>query len=99
MVRVRAPTSITWPSASCFMITRLASHAMRRECSAEQWPSSSTDWPGCSGSASTTPVHMDDHLIPSARGAGVEVVMEGGFGDDPERIGLNLARRWYVFAR
>ena len=44
-------------------------------------------------------VHMDDHLIPSARGAGVEVVMEGGFGDDPERIGLNLARRWCVFAR
>jgi hypothetical protein len=37
-------------------------------------------------------VDVDDDLVARARRAGVEVVMEGGFGDDPERVGLLLAR-------
>ena len=54
IVRVRAPISSSRPSASCSITTRLASHARRRDVSAEtRMPSSSTDWPGCSGSAST----------------------------------------------
>src|SRR5262249_51133965 len=39
---------------SCRITTRLASQARRCDVSAETWlPPSSTDWPGCSGSAST----------------------------------------------
>ena len=54
MTRVRAPISSSRPSRSCRITTRLASHAKRRDVSAETWPiSSSVDWPVCSASAST----------------------------------------------
>ena len=47
IVRVRAPTSTVRPSSSCRITTRLASHARRRDVSAEtRAPSSRTDWPG-----------------------------------------------------
>jgi hypothetical protein len=49
----RAPTSTVRPSSSCRITIRLASHARRCDVSAEtRAPPSSTDWPGCSGSAS-----------------------------------------------
>src|SRR5881409_1921101 len=54
MVRVRAPISTTWPWASWRITTRLASHARRRDVSAETCVSSSRmDWPGASVSART----------------------------------------------
>jgi len=36
-------------------------------------------------------IHVDDHLVTLACGAGIEVVVECGFGDHPERVGLLLA--------
>jgi len=51
--RLRAPISSSRPSSSWRITTRLASHARRRDVSAAtRAPSSRTDWPGCSGSAS-----------------------------------------------
>src|SRR5207249_9796550 len=38
MVRVLAPTSVIWPSASCCMTTRVASQAKRRDVSYETPP-------------------------------------------------------------
>ena len=52
--RVRAPTSVMRPSASWRITTRLASHASRWDVSAGTYaPSSTTDCPGASASAST----------------------------------------------
>jgi hypothetical protein len=44
--RVRAPTSVTLPSSSCRITTRLGSQASLCEVSAETRVPSTTDWPG-----------------------------------------------------
>src|SRR5437899_8174943 len=99
MVRVRAPTSVTRPSASWRITTRVAPHASRRDVSAETWaPSSRADCPGASGSAGTsvsarTGASTDDDLVPLAGWPRIDPVMEDRLGEQGQRVGLPLAER------
>src|SRR3989475_1459935 len=99
MVRVRAPTSVTLPSASWRITTRVAPHASRRDVSAETWaPSSRADCPGASGSAGTsvsarTGASTDDDLVPLAGWPRIDPVMEDRLGEQGQRVGLPLAER------
>src|SRR5947207_8308997 len=91
MVRVFAPTSVIWPSASCCMTTRVASQAKRRDVSAGTCvPSSRTDWPGASGSANTGASTWTTTWYRSPGCAGIDPMVERRFGDESQRVRLLL---------
>ena len=83
MVRVRAPTSSTRPSAVCRITTRLASHARRRDVSAETCvPSWRTDCPGHGRRPGTA--------RPERR---IDPVVKGCLGEQAQRVRLLLGQR------
>ena len=38
-------------------------------------------------------IDVDDHLVALARGAGIDPVVQGGLGKQPQRVSLPLSRR------
>ena len=94
IVRVRAPTSRTRPSSSCRITTRLASHARRRDVSAETCaPLLEDGLPGLIWVRQHRGVDMDHDLVPLSRSAGIKLVMEGRFREQGQRVRLLLGDR------
>ena len=105
-MRVLRPTSSTvGPASSGRIGTSEASHASRRDVSAETYcaPWSTSRAPSkASGRGSRggprpvghgrVGVHVQHDLIAVARGAAVEVGRQGGLGQQPERVGSTLGR-------
>jgi hypothetical protein len=94
MVRVLAPTSKMRPSASCFITTRLASHARRWDVSAENARDVLDDGlAGLIGILEDDGVDRDHHPVVLGRRARIDVVMERGLGQELQRVGLLSHRR------
>ena len=92
-MRVRASTSTTRPFRSCRITTRLASHARRCDVPAgTRSPVLQDGLAGLVGVGQDGGIHVDHHLVAFARGAGIDAVVEGGLGEQGERVSLLLGQ-------